>query len=279
MAQPKHVTKKYDPAKAPPLFPRIHPKTLAAKTTKRINDLALPTKRTLLANMRFPTSANIASTLLRVQKSRYRRYRFFCNARQQREMKRKQRILAKLRRAIKPDEWEHHMEVLEILSAPKVPPKPRPIKKKKWRPFNVRRLEELATPPAREMPVGRDPFKVPITALTYKISKRLLKIAFPKVPTEIMPPRVPGQVSPAALKAVGTYFSNFFPSSLFLSFSLSLPPPRFQLATQRGRKIFDGSRRACLLKTGVGKWPSWKVPLFESFPRDLTFAFGWRRSV
>lgn len=31
--------------KAPPLFPRIHPKTLAAKTTKRINDLALPTKR------------------------------------------------------------------------------------------------------------------------------------------------------------------------------------------------------------------------------------------
>lgn len=40
-----------------------------------------------------------------------------------------QRILAKLRRAIKPDEWEHHMEVLEILSAPKVPPKPRPVRK------------------------------------------------------------------------------------------------------------------------------------------------------
>lgn len=99
------------------------------------------------------------------------------------------------------------------------------IKKKKWRPFNVRRLEELATPPAREMPVGRDPFKVPITALTYKISKRLLKIAFPKVPTEIMPPRVPGQVSPAALKAVGTYFSNFFPSPLSLSLFLSFPPP------------------------------------------------------
>lgn len=85
----------------------------------------------------------------------------------------------------------------------------------------MRRLEELATPPAREMPVGRDPFKVPMTALTYKISKRLLKIAFPKVPTEIMPPRIPGKVSPAALKAVGTYFSNFFPSPL----SLSLPPP------------------------------------------------------
>lgn len=85
----------------------------------------------------------------------------------------------------------------------------------------MRRLEELATPPAREMPVGRDPFKVPMTALTYKISKRLLKIAFPKVPTEIMPPRIPGKVSPAALKAVGTYFSNFFPSPLFLSFSPS----------------------------------------------------------
>lgn len=37
--------------------------------------------------------------------------------------------MAKLRRAIKPDEWEHHMEVLEILSAPKVPPKPRPVRK------------------------------------------------------------------------------------------------------------------------------------------------------
>lgn len=139
----------------------------------------------------------------------------------------------------------------------------------------MRRLEELATPPAREMPVGRDPFKVPMTALTYKISKRLLKIAFPKVPTEIMPPRIPGKVSPAALKAVGTYFSNFFPSPLFLS----LPPPRFQLATQRGRKIFDRSRRACLLKTRVGKWPSWKILLFESFPWDLTFAFAWRRSI
>lgn len=142
----------------------------------------------------------------------------------------------------------------------------------------MRRLEELATPPAREIPSIRDPFKVPITALTYKISKRLLKIAFPKAPVEIMPPRIPGKVSPAALKAVGTYFSNFF--------LLSFPPPpslsslRFQLATQRGR-IFDGSRvaRVYLKLLELENGQVWKIPLFESFPRDLTFAFGWRRSV
>lgn len=127
----------------------------------------------------------------------------------------------------------------------------------------MRRLEELATPPAREIPSIRDPFKVPITALTYKISKRLLKIAFPKAPVEIMPPRIPGKVSPAALKAVGTYFSNFF--------LLSFPPPLPLLSSlptchstrTNFRRI---SRRACLLKTvGVGKWPSLENSLVRKF--------------
>ncbi|XP_017756295.1 PREDICTED: uncharacterized protein LOC108548041 [Eufriesea mexicana] len=205
MARPKHVTKKYDPRKAPPLHPRIHPKTLAAKITKRITDLALPRKRLLLANMRFPTSGNIAETLWKVQNSRYRRYRFFCNARLQREMKKKQKIMAKLRRAIKPEEWEHHMELLEILAAPKVPPKPRlPGKRKKWRPVNMRRIEELASPPVREIPEVKDPFRVPATALTYKISKRLEKIALPKEPPEIIPPRILGTVSRGALQAVAS---------------------------------------------------------------------------
>lgn len=33
--------------------------------------------------------------------------------------------MAKLRRVIKPEEWDQHMELLEILAAPKVPPRPR----------------------------------------------------------------------------------------------------------------------------------------------------------
>lgn len=103
----------------------------------------------------------------------------------------------------------------------------------------MRRLEELATPPAREMPVIRDPFKVPITALTYKISKRLLKIAFPKAPVEIMPPRIPGKVSPAALKAVGTYFHQFFPSPppspLFAS---NLPLNAGEFSTDLASRVF-----------------------------------------
>ncbi|XP_060817329.1 uncharacterized protein LOC132907887 [Bombus pascuorum] len=206
MARPKHVIKKYDPTKAPPPYPRIHPKTLAAKPTKRIHDLALPTKRLLLANMRFPTSSgNIAETLWKVQKSRYRKYRFFCNARQQREMKKKQKIMAKLRRVIKPEEWDQHMELLEILATPKVPPRPRlPGKKKKWRPVNMRRIEELSTPPVREIPPPKDPSEVPRSALTYRITKRLQKIAYPKTVPEIIPPRILGKVSPGALRAVAT---------------------------------------------------------------------------
>ncbi|KOX69732.1 hypothetical protein WN51_05017 [Melipona quadrifasciata] len=154
--------------------------------------------------MRFPGSAgNIAETLWKVQNSRYRRYRFFCNARQQREMRKKQKIMAKLRRAIKPEEWDRHTELLEILAAPKVPPKPRLPKKKRWRPVNMRRIEELSTPVTREMPRARDPFKVAKTALTYKISKRTQKIAYSKTVAEVIPPRILGAVSPAALKADG----------------------------------------------------------------------------
>ncbi|CAD1480932.1 unnamed protein product [Heterotrigona itama] len=174
MARPKHVTKKHDP-------------TL------------------LLANMRFPgSSGNIAETLWKVQNSRYRRYRFFCNARQQREMRKKQKIMAKLRRVIKPEEWDQHMELLEILAAPKVPAKPRFPKKRRWRPVNMRRIEELSTPVTREMPPPKDPSKVARTALTYKISKRTQKIAYSKTVAEITPPRILGAVSPAALKAVAS---------------------------------------------------------------------------
>ncbi|KAK1117884.1 hypothetical protein K0M31_015555 [Melipona bicolor] len=66
----------------------------------------------------------------------------------------------------------------------------------------MRRIEELSTPVTREMPRARDPFKVAKTALTYKISKRTQKIAYSKTVAEVIPPRILGAVSPAALKAV-----------------------------------------------------------------------------
>ncbi|KAF3426217.1 hypothetical protein E2986_06522 [Frieseomelitta varia] len=187
--------------------------SLRSSSEERINELlsflsSLPLSliRLLLANMRiFPSSSgNIAETLWKVQNSRYRRYRFFCNARQQREMRKKQKIMAKLRRAIKPEQWDQHVELLEILAAPKVPPKPRFPRKRRWRPVNMRRIEELSTPVTREMPRARDPFKVARTALTYKISKRTQKIAYSKTMAEITPPRILGAVSPAALRAVAS---------------------------------------------------------------------------
>ncbi|XP_043512999.1 uncharacterized protein LOC122530258 isoform X2 [Frieseomelitta varia] len=115
-----------------------------------------------------------------------------------------QKIMAKLRRAIKPEQWDQHVELLEILAAPKVPPKPRFPRKRRWRPVNMRRIEELSTPVTREMPRARDPFKVARTALTYKISKRTQKIAYSKTMAEITPPRILGAVSPAALRAVAS---------------------------------------------------------------------------
>ncbi|XP_076237786.1 testicular haploid expressed gene [Calliopsis andreniformis] len=205
MARPKYITKKYDPEKAPPPFPRIHPKILAATSSRRINDLALPTKRLLLSNLVFQTSGNIVEMLWKAQNSRYIRYRYFCNARQQREAKRKQKIMARLRKAIKPDDWDRHVEILKKLATPKVPPKPKFFdRRKKWRPVNVRRLEELSTPVVRELPDVRDPFTVSQAALTYKITTRLQKIAYPKTVPEIIPPQIPGTVSPAALRAIAS---------------------------------------------------------------------------
>ncbi|KZC12564.1 hypothetical protein WN55_03317 [Dufourea novaeangliae] len=155
--------------------------------------------------MRFQTSGNIVETLWKVQNSRYRRYRYFCNIRQQREARKRQRIMAKLRRAVKPEEWEQHLESMDRLSTPKIPPKPKLFgRKRKWRPVNVRRIEELSTPTSRDVPEPRDPFAVPATALVYKISRRLSKIAKSKTPSETAPPRIPGKVSPAALKAKAT---------------------------------------------------------------------------
>ncbi|RLU23943.1 hypothetical protein DMN91_004151 [Ooceraea biroi] len=167
MAQPKYVTKKYDPTSMPPPYPRIHPKTLAAKPTKRIVDLALP--------------------------------------------KRRRKRMAKLRRALtKPEDWQRHMRVLERLAAPKFPAKPKRKKlrwkillSKKSRPIDMERLASMALPVIRQVPDVKEPFTVALSALTYKISKRTERLAIRKKQPEILP-RIPGTVSPAALKAIAS---------------------------------------------------------------------------
>ncbi|XP_025161323.1 testicular haploid expressed gene protein-like [Harpegnathos saltator] len=209
MAQPKFVTKKYEAAAAPPPYPRIHPKTLAAKSSRRIVELALPRKRDLLAAMQLARTksmkATVSDLLLKVRKSRYQRYRVFCNARQEREAKKKRRLMAKLRKALtKPEDWQRHMRVLERLAAPKVVrPKKKPTKKRKWRPVDPKRLEALAQPTVREQPKAKEPFVVAASALTYQITKRTERLAITRKRPEI-PLRVPGAVTPAAMRATAS---------------------------------------------------------------------------
>ncbi|XP_014474145.1 PREDICTED: testicular haploid expressed gene protein-like [Dinoponera quadriceps] len=212
MAQPKFVTKKYDPAAPPPPYvlpQRIHPKTLAAKSSRRIVELALPRKRNLLGAMQLVRTksmkATVSDLLLKVRKSRYQRYRVFCNARQAREAKKKRRLMAKLRKALtKPEDWQRHMRVLEKLAAPKVVrPKKKPIKKRKWRPFDSERLEALAQPIVRVQPKAKEPLEVPPKALTYKITKRMEQLRIARHRPEI-PLRTPGAVTPAATRATAS---------------------------------------------------------------------------
>ncbi|XP_050466654.1 uncharacterized protein LOC126859417 [Cataglyphis hispanica] len=185
MAQPKFLTKKYDAAMAPPVSPRIHPKTLAAKSSRRIVDLALPKRRILLENVKLAATktmrAAVGDLLGKVRKSRYQRYRVFCNARQEREARKKRRRMAKLRKALtKPEDWQRHMRVLERLAAPKIVVRP----KKK---------------PVRKM----DPLTVSKRALAYRITKRIESLAVEKERPEIKL-QIPGAVRPAAMKAIAS---------------------------------------------------------------------------
>ncbi|XP_029662047.1 uncharacterized protein LOC115234839 [Formica exsecta] len=210
MAQPKFVTKKYDPAVAPLPYPRIHPKTLVAKSSRRIVDLALPKRRVLLETMKLAATKNMKATvsdlLVKVRKSRYQRYRVFCNARQEREARKKRRRMAKLRKALtKPEDWQRHMRVLERLAAPKVAvrPKKKKPKKKKRRPIDMERTYFLALPIARIPPKMKDPSKVSARALTYRITKRVERLAVEKKRPEIQL-RIPGAVASAAMKAIAS---------------------------------------------------------------------------
>ncbi|KAL0100666.1 hypothetical protein PUN28_019217 [Cardiocondyla obscurior] len=209
MAQPKFVTKKYDPAAVPPPYPRIHPRTLAAKSSRRIVDLALPERRRLLETMKLAATKNMKATvsdlLVKVRKSRYQRYRVFCNARQEREARKKRKRMAKLHRALtKPEDWQRHMRVLERLAAPKVVARPKRRKpRKKWRPINVERMYFLALPKIQQEPTSRNLFEVQPHALTYRITKRIEKLAIPNKQPKILL-KIPGAVSPAAMKATAS---------------------------------------------------------------------------
>lgn len=60
----------------------------------------------------------------------------------------------------------------------------------------------LALPRIRHEIKLKDPFEVPPRALTYRITKRMERLAVRKKRPEI-PLRIPGAVSPAATKAIG----------------------------------------------------------------------------
>lgn len=76
------------------------------------------------------------------------------------------------------------------------------IRKKKWRPINLERLDLLAQPRVYKMPMIRDPLVIAKEALTYKITRRVRNLSIREKPPEILP-RIPGAVSSAALRAIG----------------------------------------------------------------------------
>lgn len=76
-------------------------------------------------------------------------------------------------------------------------------KRKKWRPIDIERIYFLALPIMRHVPKLRDPFQVSARALTYHITKRIENLATREKRTEI-PLRIPGAVSLAATKAIGS---------------------------------------------------------------------------
>ncbi|XP_024944793.1 uncharacterized protein LOC107271754 [Cephus cinctus] len=210
MSQPRNVNKKFDPTKAATGYPRIHPKTLNAQTSKRTVDLALPKRSIVVATKTFATGNKtmtiiIKDLLSRIHNSRYQKYRMLCNALARQRAAREAKQRKKLHMALsKPEDWTRHKEVLKRLAEPKPIPTPRVHTRGKWRKFDPTRVEFLSMPVTKDSPESRDPFKVPPSALTYVITKRIKEIAFKKNPPEYIPPKIPGAVSPAAVKAVAS---------------------------------------------------------------------------
>lgn len=127
------------------------------------------------------------------------------------------------------------------------------IRKKKWRPINLERLDLLAQPRVYKMPMIRDPLVIAKQTLMYKITQRIKNLATREKPSEI-PLRIPGAVSLAALKAIGnTQFDHYYSlyADLHADFSLDIPPSNSNNATTRLREILSTNTITCYWTAAV----------------------------
>ncbi|KAL2743574.1 testicular haploid expressed protein-like [Vespula maculifrons] len=112
-------------------------------------------------------------------------------------------------------DWKRHREIIDKLAKPKVVHKPKHVPKKRWRPVRMRRIQRLAIPVSREIPLTRDPFSVTRSALRYRMTERMRQLVYRKTELEVITPRKPGVVSRAALKATGiSYVSSYYPEDV-----------------------------------------------------------------
>ncbi|XP_043493298.1 uncharacterized protein LOC122518424 [Polistes fuscatus] len=196
MARPKYVTKKYDALKDYPApYQRVHPKTLAAKATTRILNLAVPKKRWIVNNY-----SNIFEICLNVFLNDDQKYIKCCNSVLE------QRIFEFRKPPPRDHDWERHRMIIDKLSRPKIYRKPKPFvsRKRRRRRLNMRRIQNLAEPVIREIPIDRDPFSVARSALKYRITDRMMRLYHSKNEFKVMKPRIPGAVSRAALTAIAS---------------------------------------------------------------------------
>ncbi|XP_014209369.1 uncharacterized protein LOC106640020 [Copidosoma floridanum] len=204
---------------------------LKARATKRTKMMAQPKRimpryeshgQTALLHARMYVSsagnrnllANISGRLQAIRKSRYQKYRVISNSLAQRAAARELKIRKKLHQVLsKPADWERHYKVLARLAAPKSthrPPKPKKHRASAKggkagirRLFDPKRTNMLAQPMTKHQDHGRDPFSVARSALSYKITEHVVKLATvePKQPPRYLQP---GAVRPGALQYVAS---------------------------------------------------------------------------
>ncbi|KAF7393968.1 hypothetical protein HZH68_010787 [Vespula germanica] len=120
-------------------------------------------------------------------------------------------------------DWKRHREIIDKLAKPKVVHKPKHVPKKRWRPVRMRRIQRLAIPVSREIPLTRDPFSVTRSALRYRMTERMRQLVYRKTELEVITPRKPGVVSRAALKATASTAAK---SRIFFLTGLRYEPRR-----------------------------------------------------
>lgn len=103
----------------------------------------------------------------------------------------------------------------------------------------MERVYFLALPMVRHKPMLRDPFEVSERALTYRMTKRIEKLATRKKRPEVSF-RIPGAVSPAATKARGsnTHLATTF-TTVTICFAVAILPLRFLRSICEGIVAID----------------------------------------